>query len=55
MVCSDTMVQQHAQNYATNSAKFDILGSTANVVRRISLPIVCTNVTYGYENLMKNG
>jgi len=40
MVCSAGKVQEHAQNYAINIAKFDILGSTENFVRKISLPIV---------------
>jgi len=55
MVCSAGVVQEHAQNYAINIVKFDILGPTANFARKISLPIACTNVRYSYENLINTG
>jgi len=53
MVCSAGIVQEHAQNYAINRVKFDILGSTANIFRKISLPKVRTYVRKSYEKLKK--
>jgi hypothetical protein len=53
MVFSAGIVQEHAQNYGINRVKFDIFGTTANFVRKISLPKVCTNVRESYKKFNK--